>query len=163
MCAMFFDFDDEIEVISEELLLKALELSDKIVETLKRIPISKKLKVEINIRKPSDLVVTGLALKIAKHELSKFRKSFRITNTTNGWTIQITPRKSHDALEKTDDIVFVLGEIARLWRAIRNQAGEWIETYIDIAPRYVIDRFLRVFEHLDLLVILLKKISKMKK
>jgi len=160
MCAMFFDFDDEIEVISEELLLKALELSEKIVNTLKRIPIGKKLKMEISIRKPSDLVVAGLALKIVKHELSKSRKSFRITNTTNGWTIQITPRKSHDALEKTEDIIFVLGEIARLWRTIRDQVGEWIETYIDVAPRYVIDRFLRVFVHLDLLMILLRKISK---
>lgn len=53
-----------------------------------------------------------------------------------------------------------LQRIVKIWKKVRDRACEWIETYLDAAPEYIVNRFLRVFESLDLLAILLSKILK---
>jgi len=158
-----YDFDQEFELVSEELLEKSLSLAEKFVKDFRDLPIGKKLRLEHNIKKASDLIIVGLAIKFAKADLKKYGKSFRIHNTQKGWIIEITPRtRTNNILERTEDIMHVLQEIAKAWTRIRTEVGEWIEMYVDIVPRYVIDRFLRIFEHLDLLIVMLKKISKIK-
>ena len=156
-----FDFDKTIDIASEILIEEAVILAEKILKKLSDLPLGTKIAFIPRIRSARDLIVLGLALKIARHDIKEKGKTFNVRPTSRGWVLEILPSRKRviDGLNSVEDILFILKEIVRLWGLARKYVDKWIEMYLDFAPQHIINRLLRVFEHMDQLGILLTKIE----
>ncbi len=162
---MFIDFDDiwnwVVDVAADRILEEAQKLADKVYRMFSngrlkeiRIWVSPKMKTS------RQAIVWGMGLILARSRLAREGKRLLIS-AGNGWIVLSLGRGrgKADGKDKTIDAWRGLLRIAEIWANIREQMGEIMETIVEKAPKQVTEKLLRVFEALDMLLLILSRMD----
>jgi len=148
------NFEDFIEIVSEILVDEALDLAKELEKQLRK---TKNVRIKYK-RSMRACIILGMGLRILK---SNMKNNGNLDIKIHKGQIMIRLQK--DATERTPDVKSVfegLIKIAKIWRQIRSDAGDWIEKYMNSMRHYEFKRLIRVFESLDILLIVLSKLKK---